>query len=98
MNLIAKRTLRAFWALHPEARRPLEAWFTIVSKAGWRTPADLKATFRSADFVGDNRVVFNVGGNKYRVVVYFAFAYGRGLIKSVGIHAEYDAIDVERVR
>ncbi len=97
MNVIAKRTLRAFWEREPRARAPLEAWLTVVSKARWTRPFDVKAVFGSADFVGDNRVIFDIGGNKYRIVAHIAYPYGRMLIKFVGTHKEYDRIDPETV-
>ena len=98
MQVIAKSTLRAFWQKYPRAQASLSAWHAIVSKATWRTPADAKAMFgRSVDFVGDSRAIFDVGGNKYRVVAHIAYGYGRVLIKFVGTHAEYDRIDAETI-
>ncbi len=67
---------------------PLRAWFTIAKAAEWRGPADIKAQFRSADFLGDNRVIFNIGGNRYRLIVHVAYQYKRVLVKFVGTHAE----------
>lgn len=98
MNVLAKRSLRAFWTRQPHSRLPLETWYTIASAATWQTPADIKAAFGSnVDFVGDNRVIFDIGGNKYRLVVRVAYAYGRVYVKFVGTHAEYDRIDPETV-
>jgi len=98
MQVIAKRTLIRFWERHPQAERPLRAWFGVASKAAWAGPAEVKAMFgTSVDFVADNRLVFDIGGNKYRLVVHVAYAYRRVLIKFVGTHAEYDRIDVETV-
>ena len=98
MNVIARRTLRAFWQSHPAARAPLEAWYAIVSKAEWTRPSDVKDTFgTSVDFIADSRVIFDIGGNKFRLVVHFAFPYGRALIKFVGTHKDYDKIDPETV-
>lgn len=83
MNVLAKRSLRAFWTRQPHSRLPLETWHAIASAATWRTPADIKAAFGSnVDFVGDNRVIFDIGGNKYRLVVRVAYAYGRVYVKS----------------
>jgi mRNA interferase HigB len=90
--------LKAFWAKHNQAEAPLTAWYLAVSKAEWNTPGDVKAMFGTAvDFVSDNRIIFDVSGNKYRVVVHAAYAYRRILIKFVGTHAEYDRIDPETV-
>jgi mRNA interferase HigB len=97
MQVIAKRTLIEFWEQHPQAETPLRTWFAIADKADWKTPADIKAAFGSADFVGDNRVIFNIGGNKFRLIVHVAYAYGRVLIKFVGTHEDYDRIDPETV-
>ena len=98
MQIIAKRTLVQFWERHPAAERPLRAWFGLVDKSAWTGPAQIKAMFgATVDFVADNRVVFDIGGNKYQLVVHVAYAYRRVLIKFVGTHAEYDRIDVETV-
>jgi mRNA interferase HigB len=99
VQIIAKRTLRLFWARHRRAEMPLRAWYAIVDRADWESPADVKAMFGSTvDFVGDNRLIFDIGGNKYRLVVHVAYAYGRVLVKFIGTHAEYDRIDPETIR
>jgi mRNA interferase HigB len=98
VQIIAKRTLIEFWARHPDAERPLRAWYGLVDKALWTGPADVKAMFgTTVDFVADNRVVFDIGGNKYRLVIHVAYSYRRVLIKFVGTHAAYDRINVETV-
>ncbi len=98
MHVLAKRTLKAFWLVHPPARAPLEAWYAIVSKADWTRPTDVTDAFgAAADFVGDSRVIFDIGGNKYRLIGHFAFPYGRALIKFVGTHKDYDRINPETV-
>ena len=94
MQVIAKRTLRLFWERHPQAEGPLRAWHAVVSKADWRGPQDVKRAFgANVDFVRDNRIVFDIGGNKYRVVVHAAYRFKRVLVKFVGTHKEYDRID-----
>jgi mRNA interferase HigB len=94
MQIIAKRTLRQFWERHPPAEMPLRTWFAHVAHASWRGPADVKAAFgTNVDFVRDNRLVFDIGGNKYRLIVHVAYGIGRVLIKFVGTHSEYDRID-----
>jgi len=98
MRIIAKRTLLKFWEKHPEAKSPLEAWHAEAKSASWRNPSEVKAHYRSADNVGDNRMVFNIGGNKYRLVVRFNYDYQIAYIKFVGTHKQYDKIDVETVR
>jgi mRNA interferase HigB len=98
MQIIAKRTLRQFWERHPRAKRPLSAWYSLVDKASWNGPKEVKAMFgNTVDFVGDNRLIFDIGGNKYRLVVHAAYSYKRVLIKFVGTHQEYDRIDPETV-
>lgn len=97
MQIIARRTLRNFWEIYPDAETPLVAWYKIVSKVEWTGPADVKALYGNADFVGDNRVIFNIGGNKYRLVVHIAYPFKRVLVKFIGTHKEYDAIDAETV-
>lgn len=98
MQVIARRTLREFWEREPKAEIPLRTWYSITNKAIWMGPQDVKAQFgTTVDFVGDNRVIFDIGGNKYRLIVHFAYAYGRVLIKFVGTHKEYDDINPETV-
>lgn len=73
-------------------------WFSLVSKAEWAGPADVKTMFgASVDFVADNRIIFDISGNKYRLIVHAAYRFKRVLIKFVGTHAEYDKIDPETV-
>ncbi len=98
MRIIAKSTLREFWLRHPQAATPLRKWYSVVDAAGWTGPADVKALFGTAvDFVADNRIVFDIGGNKCRLVVRASYEYGQVLIKFVGTHAEYDKVDVRSV-
>lgn len=98
MQVIAKRTLKLFWLKHPQAEQPLRHWHAMVRKAEWRGPADVKAMFgASVDFVADNRAIFDIAGNKYRLVIHAAYRYKRVLVKFVGTHKEYDRIDPESV-
>ena len=97
MQIIAKRTLRQFWERHPQAETPLKVWFAMVSKAEWSGPAEVRAMFGSADFVADNRVIFDIGGNKFRIVVRVSYRFKRVLVKFVGTHREYDQINPEVV-
>src|SRR6185437_2552891 len=94
MQVIALKRLRQFWERHPQAEMPLRAWFALVSSAAWHGPADVKDQFgTSMDFVADNRVIFDIGGNKYRLVVHVAYRFKRVLVKFIGTHGEYDRID-----
>src|SRR6266571_3152515 len=98
MQVIARRTLREFWARYPHAEGPIRAWVAIAAKARWANPAEIKRQFGSTvDFVGDNRIIFDLGGNKYRLVVHVSNRFGRLLVKFIGTHAEYDRIDPEIV-
>lgn len=81
-------------SFYPRAEGSLCAWFAVVSRAKWTSPSDVKRQFgTTVDFVGDNRLIFDVGGNKYRLIVHVSYKFGRVLIKFVGTHAEYDRID-----
>jgi mRNA interferase HigB len=97
MRVIAVSTLREFWKKHPQAEIPLRAWFAEASRADWKSPAAIKAAHRNASFVGNNRVVFNIQANDFRLVV--AVHYNRRMmyVRFVGTHAEYDAINVEGI-
>ena len=98
MNVISFRALRDFYERHPPARKAMIAWHKDVCAARWRNWSDVKADYASADAVGDDRVVFDIGGNKYRIVARVAYApYFRVMIKFVGTHAEYDRIDARSV-
>jgi mRNA interferase HigB len=98
MNVVAFRTLKEFWERHSHAETPLRTWYGIVSKAEWKGPADVKAMFgTSVDFVGDNRVIFDIGGNKYRLVVRVSYLFKQVMVKFVGTHDEYDKINPETV-
>jgi mRNA interferase HigB len=99
MRVITKGALQAYRGQpgRGDAEEPLKAWYAEAKKAAWKTPADIKARYRSASFVADNRVVFNIGGNKHRLVVHVNYGLGVLLIKFVGSHSEYDAIDVTTV-
>lgn len=97
MRVIAVKTLRNFWALYPDAEQPLLAWFDEVSKANWTQPADIKAHYATASILKNRRVVFNIKGNNYRLIVAVAYKLGIVYIKFVGTHKQYDAVDSETV-
>ena len=94
MRIIALRTLRDFWKRHADAEQPLKAWFAIARRADWASPADIKREFAHASVVDAERIVFNIGGNKYRLAVKVWFRKRAMWIKFVGTHREYDKIDV----
>ncbi|MDO8672367.1 MAG: type II toxin-antitoxin system HigB family toxin, partial [Dehalococcoidia bacterium] len=82
------------WEKQPDARQTLEAWYDDAKRATWKTPADIKSVYCNASSVGNNRVVFNIKGNHYRLVVAIQYEYGIAYIWFVGAHKEYDKIDV----
>jgi mRNA interferase HigB len=93
MRIIAKRTLRAFWIRYPDAEAPLLAWYREVLKADCEGPVQVKEKYRSASFVRGNRVIFNIKGNDYRLIVRINYEYRVVYVRFVGTHAEYDKID-----
>ena len=97
MRVIARRTLKVFWDDHRDAEQPLRAWFAEARRATWRTPADIKAAHRNASIIGNNRVVFNVGGNRYRLVAAVKYTAQIVFIRFVGTHAQYDRVKAEEV-
>lgn len=98
MRVISRRTLRDFWkAGHADAAQPLKAWFAEVSKASWRSMAEIKRRYASASVVDAEHVVFNIGGNKYRLVVTVWFPGQTVWIKFIGTHERYGRIDVEEL-
>lgn len=98
MRVLSRSTLVRFWSRYPDAEQPLRAWFTEVELARWTGPAEVRARFGSADFIAGNRVVFNIRGNNYRLVVAVKYApLFLVYIRFVGTHAEYDEIDASTV-
>lgn len=97
MHVIKRRTLKEFWERRVQAEGPLRAWFHEVKKAEWKGPSDIKERYSSADFLPGNRVIFNISGNSYRLVVKIMYQPGLVYIRFVGTHAEYDKIDAETV-
>lgn len=97
MRIIAKSTLRDFWEKHRICEQPLKAWFKEVSKAKWKNANELKLDYPSASILRDNRIVFNIKGNTYRLIVKMNFDYQICWIRFIGTHAEYDKIDANRI-
>lgn len=99
MKIISRPILKRLWerAGCEDAKQPLLSWFKEVEKAKWKTAADVKKLYGAADFVGDGRIVFNIGGNKYRLVVWAKYSIELVLIKWVGTHDEYDGVDVTTI-
>ena len=97
MNVISKRTLVKFYERHPQAKTPLEVWHADARKAEWQSPEDIKAIYASASFIADNRVVFNIKGNDYRLIVHIDYKRKIVRIKFIGTHSKYDKIDAVEV-
>ena len=97
MRVVARKTLREFWKRFPESELALKAWFAEAERAKWSTPGEIKAQYRSASILKNSRVVFNICGNKYRLVVKISYKIGIVLIRFIGTHKEYDVINAEEV-
>jgi mRNA interferase HigB len=99
MRIISRKALKRFWERpqNSDSEQPLRAWFREASRADWKSPAEIKTTYLSASIVGNDRVVFNIGGNKYRLLVRINFAYRVVYIRFVGTHRQYDHVDVRKV-
>ncbi len=98
MQIVSRKTLKAFWDKHPQAERPLQKWIEVAARAKWLTPSDVKADFGpTVDFVADNRVIFDIAGNNYRLIVHVSYVYKAVIVKFIGTHSDYDRIDPETV-
>jgi mRNA interferase HigB len=97
MRVISRKKLREFAAKHPPAKAPLDAWYAEASRADWGSFADVKTRYGSADVVAGNRVIFNIGGNKYRLIAKLAYKSRTLYVRFVGTHAEYDQTDAETI-
>lgn len=97
MHIVAVKFLRDFWGQHPAAEQALSSWVDEVKMAKWVLPTGIKAQYRSASILKNRRVVFNIKGNDYRLVVSVAYHYQAVYVKFIGTHKEYDAIDAETV-
>lgn len=98
MRIISLKRLKEHWALthREDSEQPLKSWYAVVREASWRHFADVKAQFGTASAVGD-RVIFNIAGNKYRLVAYINYEFFTVYVRFVGTHAEYDALNIEKV-
>jgi len=92
-RILAKRILREYWEAHPDAEQYLKTWYDTAMSSVWRTPSDIKQTYATASILKDSRIVFNIKGNSYRLVVKFNFEKQWAFIRFIGTHAEYDRID-----
>jgi mRNA interferase HigB len=97
MRVIARNTIEAFWRKHADSEQALRAWFTEASRATWKSTNDIKAAHANASFLEDNRVVFSIKGNTYRVVTHIHYGTATVMIRFIGTHAEYDRIDARTI-
>lgn len=93
LRVVAKKILREFWEKHEDCEQQLKAWFREVEKAEWENPNQIKIEYPSASILNDNRVVFNIKGNNYRLIVKISYEYEMVWIRFIGTHAEYDKIN-----
>ncbi len=93
MRIFNYTTIRDFWGNHPDSKEPLIYWYEITEQATWNTSMDVKQTFRSADILSSDRVVFDIKGNAYRLIASVNYHYQSLFIKFIGTHSEYDRVD-----
>ncbi len=93
MRIIAKKVLREFWEIHPDVQQALRSWHTKTRQSHWASASDVKRDYGAASFVANNRVIFNLKGNLYRLVVAINYPYGVVYIRFIGTHGAYDRID-----
>ena len=93
MRIIARSTLREFWQKYPDSEQSLKAWFYDVKSANWQSPSDIKNVYANASIIANNRVVFNIRGNRYRLIVHVRYDIGIVFIRFIGTHQDYDKID-----
>ena len=97
MRVIAKKILREFWEIHSDCEQQLKSWYGEACKADWKSPNEIKKEYPSASILNGNRVVFNIKGNTYRLIVKINFDYEMVWIRFIGTHAEYDKIDANTI-
>lgn len=97
MRVIAKSTLRKFWEINPDSEQQLKSWYQEASKANWENPNEVKLKYSSASILKNNRVIFNICGNKYRLIVDITYLRKQVYILFIGTHNEYDKIDANTI-
>jgi len=97
VRIIKRKTLSDFWQMKPDSEQALKTWFFECKKAHWNSPGDLKLTYPTASILKNNRVVFNIRGNVYRLIAKINYSYGIVYIRFIGTHAEYDRINAEEI-
>ncbi len=97
MRIIARSRLRDYWAKHSDVESALEAWYQDVSRAAWKTPNDVTHIYPNASIIAGNRIIFNIKGNQYRLIVAVSYTTGIVYIRFVGSHQEYDKVDAATI-
>ena len=97
MRIIARKTLAEYWIANPRSEEPLKAWFAEAESASWATPAEVKAQYGNASILKDGRVVFNICGNEFRLIVWINYDFYTIYIRFIGTHEEYDEIDAQTI-
>lgn len=97
MRVIAKRTLKEFWEKHADFKEQLTSWYRETEKSEWKNINELKLEYPSASILKENRIIYNIKGNKYRLIVKINFEYQICWIRFIGTHAEYDKIDANNI-
>jgi len=97
MRVISRKILREFWERHPDARQSLQTWYADIKHEILTSPTDIKSVYQNASFLANNRVVINIKGNRYRIIVVVQYRYGLVYIRFVGTHKEYDRINAEAI-
>jgi len=97
MRVIAKKTIKNFWINYSDCEQQLKTWYQEAADSNWKSPADIKRLYPSASILADNRVVFNIKGNTYRIVVRINYDYSIIWIRFIGTHAQYDKIDATQI-
>jgi mRNA interferase HigB len=93
MRIFSYTTIRDFWGIHPDSKEALTYWYDVTEQAEWKHSMDVKLTFRSADILSSDRVVFDIKGNDYRLIASVNYQYQALFIKFVGTHSEYDRVN-----
>jgi mRNA interferase HigB len=93
MRIISRKKLKEFWARHPVSEKMLRAWYADAKQSIWKSPQHIKNNYKNASIISNNRVVFNIKGNNYRLVAAINYDFGIVYIRFVGTHSEYDKID-----
>jgi mRNA interferase HigB len=97
MRVIALKTLKEFWEKNPDAEKALKAWYAEAKNASWHIPTEIKALYGNASILQDSRVVFNICGNKYRLIVKINYSFSIVYIRFIGTHREYNHINAEEI-